>query len=183
MKKLFNEKTFIVVLIMTLALLLLSSQLFLLKSKFSITPSQKDSLISAAAKALQTNDVPVGCIIIYNGEVIGTGFNTVLHDGNTAGHAEINAMNDAVQKIGFKKFAELNRDSLFLITSFEPCMMCRGAIIEYNIKNIVFMKSKGLMHWLKKDAKEFRYEWYKSKTSGDALQDSLFELHPDYPGK
>lgn len=140
-------------------------------------------MLNNAATSLKTLDVPVGSVLIYNGYIIGEGFNTVLRDTNTGGHAEINALNNAIKKLGFTAFNKLNRDSLFLITTYEPCMMCRGAIIEYNIRHVLFLKDKGLLHWLKNDAKQFRYEWYKTQTVGEFSQDSLFMLHPRYPGR
>ncbi|HXD93649.1 MAG TPA: deaminase, partial [Bacteroidia bacterium] len=65
-------------------------------------------------------------------------------DTNIGGHAEINAISNTIKNIGTQNFNQLNRDSLILITTFEPCLMCRGAIIENRIKHIEFIKEKTL---------------------------------------
>lgn len=183
MKRTIVIKLFVVCICVFAILWTFQSQIFHFSFNDNISQNTKDALLYNASRSLKTSDVPVGSVLIYNNEIIGEGFNTVLRDTNTAGHAEINAINDAVKKTGFDTFSKLNRDSLILITTFEPCMMCRGAIIEYNIKHVVFLKGKGIMHWLKNDLKQFRYEWNKKNSDGDFLQDSLFNLHPGFPGR
>jgi len=148
-----------------------------------ISQLQENEIISQASKALNSLDVPVGSLVVYSGSIIGEGYNTVKSDTNIAGHAEINAINDAVQKIGLNQFNELDRNKLILISTLEPCEMCKGAIIHYNIKHVYFMKDKSPLHWNKKQLKSLRYEWYKRKIDGEQLQDSLFLLHRKDPGK
>jgi len=166
-----------------LILVLFNSQFFHLRSKKEITSKEERVIIQHASEALKTLDVPVGSILIYGDEIIGEGHNTVKSDTNISGHAEINAINDAVKKMGLQKFNKLDRDDLILVSSFEPCEMCRGAIIHYNIKHVYFMKNKSAMDWNKKQLKQLRYEWDKRKIDGEPLQDSLFKLHPEYPGR
>lgn len=134
-------------------------------------------------EALHSVDVPVGALLVYNEEIIGKGFNTVKSNQDVAGHAEINAMNDAVRKMGMDQFNQLDRRNLVLYTTFEPCEMCKGALQHYNVKNVKYLKGKSLGHWLKVDLKALRYELNKRQTGDENLQDSLFMLHPDYPGR
>jgi tRNA(Arg) A34 adenosine deaminase TadA len=168
-------------------LILLACLLFLLKpllyrfhSEKTLPPSQLQMLVENASQSLASNDVPVGSLLIYNDSILSTGFNTVYRDSNAGGHAEINAISNAIRKIGFEAFSKLDRKKLVLVSTFEPCMMCQGAIIEYNIRNVYFLKGKGLLHWWKNDLKLVRYEWNKFKSDGAELQDSLFDLHPKY---
>lgn len=147
-----------------------------------ISHIEEGEIISQASQALNSLDVPVGSLVIYSGSIIGEGYNTVKSDTNIAGHAEINAINDAVKKVGLAQFNELDRDKLILVSTLEPCEMCKGAIIHYNIKHIYFMKDKSPLHWNKKQLKSLRYEWYKRKIDGEQRQDSLFLLLPEYPG-
>jgi len=142
--------------------------------------SQLQSLIENASQSLKSMDVPVGALLIYNDTILSTGFNTVYRDSNAGGHAEINAISNAVHQIGFERFSKLDRKKLILVSTFEPCMMCKGAIIEYNIRRVYFLKGKGLMHWWKNDLKQLRYEWNKYQMDGEGIQDSLFMLHPLY---
>ncbi len=130
--------------------------------------------------ALYSLDVPVGALLIYNDTIISSGHNTVVADTNVSSHAEINAINNAIRKTGFDAFSKLDRNKLVLVSTFEPCMMCKGAIMEYGIHRVYFMKGKSLYNWLKNDVKQFRYEWYKKQIDGKEIQDSLFMLHPKY---
>lgn len=135
-------------------------------------------LFSLGKQSLKSLDVPVASIILYNNKIIGKGYNTVIRDSSAGEHAEINAISDAIKHVGFKKFNELNRDSLVLISSFEPCEMCKGAIQLYNIKYVYFLKGKPLTSWMKNLYRDFLYETNKYKAGSDFIQDSLFSLHP-----
>ena len=172
--------------IFSVSILLLLLIFFFQTSLYHIHPSARcdydteKKLLSVAASALITSDVPVGAVILYNDTILSTGFNTVLRDSSAGEHAEINAISNAIRKIGFENFSKLNRDKLILISTFEPCMMCRGAIIEYNIRHVAFMKGKGILHWMKNDARQLLYEWNKQQSEGAEKQDSLFRMHPNY---
>jgi tRNA(Arg) A34 adenosine deaminase TadA len=144
-----------------------------------LTVVEKEELFSLGKKSLLSNDVPVSALIIYDGQIIGKGFNTVLADSNAAGHAEINAITNAVKNLGWENFFNLDREKLLLISTFEPCPMCIGAIQEYKIKHVNFIKEKSIGYWLKNRLGNFLYEQNKRKISSD-IQDSLFLLHPAY---
>ena len=171
----------LIMLLVTCCLILL----VLFQSKFyylcqSKPLTNKTLLVDLAIEALKSKEVPVSSIIMYNGRVIGKGYNTVMRDTNIGGHAEINAISDVIKSMGTSTFNALNRDSLILITTYEPCLMCRGAIIENRIKHVEFMKEKTLTHWIKNHLKALHYEMNKRKINNNTLQDSLFCLHPDY---
>src|SRR5205085_2015491 len=142
-------------------LFLFKPLLYHIHSEKILPPLQLQTLIDNASQSLKSMDVPVGAILIYNDSILSMGFNTVYRDSNAGGHAEINAISNAIHKIGFDAFSHLNRNILVLVSTFEPCMMCRGAILEYNIRRVYFLKEKGLMHWWKNDLKQLRYEWNK----------------------
>jgi len=156
------------------------SALYRIHSSAHLDKDTETKLLSTAATALQSSDVPVGAVLLYNDSILSTGFNTVLRDSDVGRHAEINAISSAISKTGFKAFSKLDRNKLVLVSTFEPCMMCRGAAIEYNIRHVLFMKDKGIFHWLRSDAKQLRYEWNKVQCEGEEKQDSLFRLHPMY---
>lgn len=135
-----------------------------------------------ASRSLVSNDVPVGALVIYDGKIIGRGFNTVRRDNDLTGHAEINALNDAVNTVGLQKFHLLDRGKLVVVSSFEPCEMCKGTMVHHNIRKTIVMKDKSLWHWWNRGLRSFWYEVGKKQTGQDAVQDSLFMLHPDYQG-
>src|SRR5689334_2202358 len=116
-------------------LILLACLIFLFRpllyhfhSTKNLNSVQLKTLIDNASQSLQSNDVPVGSLLIYSDTILSIGYNTVYRDSNAGGHAEINAISNAIQKIGFEAFSKLDRKKLVLVSTFEPCMMCRGAI-------------------------------------------------------
>jgi len=140
-------------------------------------------LIQLAVKSLDHADVPVAAIVTYNDKIIGHGYNTVMRDSLITGHAEINALNEVIRSMGYTKFMNLDREKLLLYSTYEPCEMCMGALEHYNIKKVVYMKEKSLLHWWRRSIKASYYQLMKRKSAGSHVQDSLFHLHPDYPGK
>ena len=180
MRHVFSIRTLVILQSLLLLILLFQSDWYKMCREPSLNPENRKILVQLALKALETKEVPVASVVLYNGKIIGKGYNTVNRDTNIGGHAEINALSDAIKKIGSKPFNELNRDSLVLITTYEPCMMCKGALMENRIYNVEFIKGKGSAHWIKNHFKSLRYEWGKRKSDEEKLQDSLFYLHPSF---
>jgi tRNA(adenine34) deaminase len=80
------------------------------------------------------DDVPVGALIInQQGEIIAQAHNTREHLDDPTGHAEINAIRQAAEKIG-----DWRLENCTLIVTLEPCVMCAGAIVAARIPKIVF---------------------------------------------
>ena len=86
-----------------------------------------------AEKAYKTNEVPIGCIIVYNNKIIGKGYNKRVSQGNVLAHAEIIAINEACGYIG-----DWRLEDTTLFVTVEPCPMCAGAIVQARIKEVVF---------------------------------------------
>ena len=78
-----------------------------------------------AKKAYALGEVPIGCVIVHNGKVIGRGYNRRNTDKNTLSHAEITAINRASKKLGDWRLEEC-----VLYVTLEPCQMCSGAIVQ-----------------------------------------------------
>jgi tRNA(adenine34) deaminase len=92
-----------------------------------------DLALQCANEAFLNNEVPVGAVVVKNGEVIGKGSNTVLKDNSIASHAEINAIIAASKFI--KNYRLVGCD---LYTTLEPCHMCAKAIVDARIKSLYF---------------------------------------------
>ena len=104
------------------------SQLYTFRKGKELNLKIDSTLFSLGKRSLPSLDVPISAVIIYNDSIIGKGYNDVLKNNNAAGHAEINAISKALKKFGYNKLMSLNRDSLVLISTFEPCPMCKAAI-------------------------------------------------------
>ena len=134
-----------------------------------------------SSQSLETDDLPIGAILYYENEVIGEGNHSVLADGDPTGHAVINALRDAATSMGFEEFNKLDREELKLVTTYEPCEMCKGALINNDIKNVRFMMSKKFKNFWKEYKQGFAYEMNKKNAGREYIQDSLFVIHPKYP--
>jgi tRNA(adenine34) deaminase len=89
--------------------------------------------LALAREAAAADEVPVGALVVRNGEVIGRGCNGPIGRHDPTAHAEIAAMRAAAQAIGNYRLAGCE-----LYVTLEPCAMCAGAIIHARIARVVF---------------------------------------------
>lgn len=89
--------------------------------------------IKEALKAKALNEVPIGAVIVHNGEVIARGHNLRETTQETLSHAELIAIEEANEKIGSWRLEDCT-----LYVTLEPCPMCAGAIIQARIKRVVY---------------------------------------------
>ena len=89
--------------------------------------------IEQAEKARELGEVPIGAVIVKDGEVVGTGFNRRETGKNALYHAEIIAIDDACHRLGGWRLWQCE-----MYVTMEPCPMCAGAIINSRIKRIVY---------------------------------------------
>lgn len=88
--------------------------------------------IKQARKAYALGEVPIGCVIVHEGKIIGRGYNRRNTDKNTLAHAEITAIHRASKVIGDWRLEECT-----LYVTLEPCQMCAGAIVQARIPKVV----------------------------------------------
>lgn len=88
--------------------------------------------LGLAQKAAGLGEVPIGCVIEYQGKVIGRGYNRRLTDKSTLAHAEIIAIKKACKKMG-----DWRLEDCTMYVTLEPCQMCAGAIVQARIKKVV----------------------------------------------
>ena len=89
--------------------------------------------LELAKEAFAEGEVPVGCVIVRRGEIVGRGRNRREGDKTALGHAEIEAIADACKNLGGWRLWECT-----LYVTLEPCPMCAGAIINARIPRVVF---------------------------------------------
>ncbi len=155
-------------------------QAYRLRSSYEPSPAEVSELRASGKAAIASGDVPVAALLLNHGSIIGRGYNTVLRDGNAGGHAEVNAVSDAIRSLGWERFQALDREGLMVVSTFEPCGMCKGMLLEYRIKEVAFIEPKSLGHWIREDLRALGYELKKRTSGPEQLQDSLFRLHPKY---
>ena len=86
-----------------------------------------------AERALEHEDVPVGCVLASGGEVIATGENERELRGDPTAHAEILALREASRRLGGWRL-----DGVVLYVTLEPCAMCAGAIVLARLPRVVY---------------------------------------------
>jgi tRNA(adenine34) deaminase len=89
--------------------------------------------LTEAHKAFAMGEVPVGCVIVADGQVIGRGHNLTETLADVTAHAEIQAITAAANTLGGKYLSQCT-----LYVTVEPCIMCAGAIGWAQIKRVVF---------------------------------------------
>ena len=87
--------------------------------------------LELAREAAASGDVPVGCVIVRDGEVIGRGRNRREEAGDATAHAEVEAIRDACARLGSWR---LHRCVLYV--TLEPCPMCAGAIVNARVEEV-----------------------------------------------
>ena len=88
--------------------------------------------IRQAKKALALDEVPIGCVIVYEDKIIARGYNRRNTDKNTLSHAELNAIRKASKKMG-----DWRLEGCTMYITLEPCQMCAGAIVQARVSRVV----------------------------------------------
>lgn len=92
-----------------------------------------DEALKLAQEAFADGEVPVGCVIVRRGEIVGRGRNRREKDKSALAHAEIEAISEACRNLGGWRLWECT-----LYVTLEPCPMCAGAIINARIPRVVY---------------------------------------------
>ena len=89
--------------------------------------------MALAREAWAAGEVPVGALVVQNGEIVGRGFNRPISGHDPSEHAEIQALRDAALRLGNYRLPGCS-----LYVTIEPCTMCAGAIIHARIARVVY---------------------------------------------
>ena len=89
--------------------------------------------LSDAGLAAEAGEIPVGAVVVLNGEIIAAGHNTSITATDPSGHAEIVALRLAARQIGNYRLTGAT-----LYVTLEPCVMCVGAIAQARVGRVVF---------------------------------------------
>lgn len=96
-------------------------------------PSFMDLALKTAEEAGKAGEVPIGCVVVRDDQVIAAAGNRTLTDHDPTAHAEILALREAAKRIGNERLADCN-----LYVTLEPCTMCAGAISFARIRRLYY---------------------------------------------
>lgn len=133
--------------------------------------------LDLAKQAAEIEEVPVGAIVVADGQVIGRGFNCPISTNDPTAHAEIVAIRDAAKTTGNYRISGCD-----LYVTIEPCTMCLGAMLHARIKRVIFgalepRAGAFASNPILMDADHFNHsiEW-----SGGVLEQDCSELIKDF---
>lgn len=89
--------------------------------------------IEAAKEALKSDDVPVGAVAVYKGEVIATAYNTRERDTDPTAHAEIRLIQEAARHLNQWQLKDVD-----VYVTLEPCPMCAGALVQARVRKLIY---------------------------------------------
>jgi len=89
--------------------------------------------LALAAQAAEAGEVPVGAVVVKDGEIVGRGYNRPITTSDPTAHAEIVAMRDAARQLANYRLVDCE-----LYVTLEPCVMCVGAMVHARIRRIVY---------------------------------------------
>ena len=92
-----------------------------------------ESALLLARKAAEHDDIPVGCVIVLNNEIIAQSENRVEVDSDSTAHAEILAIREAQKKVGYKHLLECD-----MYVTLEPCAMCAMSLVHMRVGRVFF---------------------------------------------
>ncbi len=88
--------------------------------------------LKQAKRATRYGEVPIGCVIVCDGQIVGRGYNRRNTNHTTLAHAELTAIDRASRKLG-----DWRLEGCTLYVTLEPCQMCSGAIVQSRIDRVV----------------------------------------------
>jgi tRNA(adenine34) deaminase len=92
-----------------------------------------EEALRCAQRALEIGEVPVGAVMIFDGKIVGRGWNRNITDSDPSAHAEILALREAGTRIGNHRLGQCE-----LFVTIEPCAMCAGAMVHARIRRLVY---------------------------------------------
>ena len=129
--------------------------------------------IELARKGGESNEVPVGAVVTFKGEIIGKGFNQCIQIHDPTAHAEIIAIRAAAKHVGNYRLNECN-----LYVTLEPCLMCFGALAHTRISKLIYgaedIKTGALQY--NKDQVNFTKLNHKFEITSGILKEECAEL-------
>jgi len=122
--------------------------------------------LALADRAADEGEVPVGAVVVRDGQLLGEGWNQVIGNADPTAHAEIVALRDAAKAIGNYRLP-----GAMLYVTLEPCTMCAGALVHARIAELVFAAREPKAGVICSCAELLQSSWYNHSVTcrGDVL--------------
>ena len=127
--------------------------------------------IKQARKAYSLGEVPIGCVIVHEGKIIGRGYNRRNTDKNTLAHAEISAIRKASKVIG-----DWRLEGCTLYVTLEPCQMCAGAIVQARIDKLFSINGTKTVDSIHKKLGNIMWEYVGMAREEAGLKKAIKEI-------
>ena len=131
--------------------------------------------IEQAKLAEREDEVPVGAIIVRNGEVVSSAYNTREYGKNALYHAEIKAIDEACKRLGGWRLVGCT-----MYVTLEPCPMCAGAIVNSRIERVVYGAPDNKAGAFGTMLNLTDYPLYKPQIVGGVLKDTCSQMLTDF---
>lgn len=92
-----------------------------------------EEALRSAQRALEAGEVPVGAVVVYDGKIVGRGWNRNISGSDPTAHAEIVALREAGANLGNHRLGDCD-----LFVTIEPCAMCAGAMVHARIRRVIY---------------------------------------------
>ena len=123
--------------------------------------------LRCAARALKAGEVPIGAVVVYEGKIIGRGYNRRLKTQLASAHAEMMAIDKACKKFGSWRLPE----GCELYVTLEPCPMCMGASLNARVDKLYFGAYEQKGRSLTKELAEANLLNHKTEVIGGVLEE------------
>ena len=136
--------------------------------------------LALADRAANEGEVPVGAVVVRDGELLGEGWNQVIAAQDPTAHAEIVALRDAARVVGNYRLPGAT-----LYVTLEPCTMCAGAMVHARVTELVFAAEEPRAGVVCSTCSLLDEPWYNHKVSwqgGVLAADSSARLQAFFPG-
>ena len=114
--------------------------------------------LALADRAENEGEVPIGAVLVRDGQLIGEGWNSVIAYNDPTAHAEVFALRDAA-----KHEANYRLPGTTLYVTLEPCSMCAGALVHARIDLLVYAASEPRAGVIQSNAKALEAPWYNHR--------------------
>jgi len=92
-----------------------------------------EEALRCAQRALEMGEVPIGAVVVWNGTIVGHGWNRNISDQDATAHAEVLALREAGATMGNYRLVDCD-----LFATIEPCAMCAGALVHARVRRLVY---------------------------------------------